>query len=289
MSVFDDMSDSQAPREADTLNGFIDPCYLYRTEGPLGRRVDAFSRYLIVDESTQSIFDHVSRLFANRSPILDIGCGVGTPLLPVGPTVFDRQDFVAIDLSLRQLRSILDVADNPIPRLSQANATQMPFPDDSFGAALARHMLYHIPKPQLAIAEAARVIREDGIFVATTNSSHSRPELQAAHQEAVSELGGRLIERISQVFDAETGEHKFISHFCSVKTLKWSGALVFPNISELLKYYCSTAYYKMAFDSDAGKKELLIRVTDILKNRFQGVQISISVEGAIFICNEPIS
>ena len=110
-------------------------------------------------------------------------------------------------------------------------------------------MLYHIPNPQLAIAEAARVIHDDGIFIATTNSSHSRPELQAAHQKAVSELGGRIIERISQVFDAETGEHKLASSFHSVKTLNWSGALVFPDISELLKYYCSSAYYKMAFDS----------------------------------------
>ena len=275
--------------ETGTLNEFIDPCYLYRTEGPLGRRVDAFSRYLVVNEATQSLFDYVSQLFADRSPILDMGCGVGTPLLPAGPTVFDRQDLIAIDLSLRQLKSILDVANNPIPRLIQASATQMPFPDDSFGAALARHMLYHIPKPQLAIAEAARVIRDDGIFVAITNSSHSRPELQAAHQEAVSELGGRLIERISQVFDAETGEHKLTSHFHSVKTLEWSGALVFPNISELLMYYCSTAYYKMAFDSDADKEELLSRVARILMGRFRDVQISITVGGAIFICNEPIS
>ena len=275
--------------EAGTLNEFIDPRYLYRTESPLGQRVSAFSRYLVVDETTQSLFDYVSQLFTDRSPILDIGCGVGTPLLPVGPTIFDRQNLIAIDLSLRQLKSILDVANNPIPRLIQADATQMPFPANSFGAALARHMLYHIPKPQLAIAEAARVIREDGIFVATTNSSHSRPELQAAHQEAVSELGGRLIERISQAFDAETGEHKLTSHFCSVKTLKWSGALVFPNISELLMYYCSTAYYKMAFNSDADKEELLSRVARILTGRFRDVQISITVGGAIFICNEPIS
>ena len=277
------------PREAGTLSEFIDPRFLYRTEVPLERRVDAFKRYFIVDEATQSLFDYVSQLLADRSPILDIGCGVGTPLLPVGPTVFDRQDLIAIDLSLRQLKSILDVANNPISRLIQASATQMPFPDGSFGAALARHMLYHIPKPQLAITEAARVIRDDGIFVAITNSSHSRPELQAAHQEAVSELGGRLIERISQVFDAETGEHKLTSHFHSVKTLKWSGALVFPNISELLMYYCSTAYYKMAFDSDADKEELLSRVARILTGRFRDVQISITVGGAIFICNEPIS
>ena len=192
---------------------FVDPCYLYRTEGPLERRVSAFSRYLIVDETTQSLFNYVSQLLTDRSPILDIGCGVGVPLLPVGPTVFDRQEFIAVDLSLRQLKSILDVADDPIPRLLQVNATELPFPSGSFGAALARHMLYHIPRPQLAIAEAARVVCEDGVFIATTNSSHSRPELQDAHQKAVDELGGRLVERISQVFDAETGGHKLTSSF----------------------------------------------------------------------------
>lgn len=208
--------------------------------------------------------------------------------MPVGPNVFDRQDLIAIDLSWRQLKSIFDAADNPIPRLLQGTAIQLPFTDSSFGAVLARHMLYHISQPQLAIAEVARVIRDDGIFVATTNSSHSRPELQAAHQKAVSELEGRRIERISKVFDAETGQHKLTSHFCSVKTLKWSGALAFPNISELLKYYRSSAYYKMAFDCDADKEELISRVAHILTNRFRDTQISISVGGAIFICSEPI-
>lgn len=274
--------------EAGTHYKSIDPRHLYRTEGPLERRVNAFSRYLIVDEAIQSIFDHVSQLFTGRSPILDIGCRVGTPLLPVGPTVFNRQDFIAVDLSLRQLKSILDVANNPTLRLLQANATQMPFPDGSFGAALARHMLYHIPNPQLAIAEAARVIDDDGIFVATTNSSHSRPELQSAHQKAVSELGGRLIERISQVFDAEIGGHKLESSFYSVKTLNWSGALAFPDISELLEYYSNSAYYKMAFDSATEQKKLLNRVADILTDKFRGVRISVTVGGAIFICKQPI-
>lgn len=274
--------------EDNVICRFIDPRYLYRTEGPLGRRVSAFSRYLVVDEATQSLFNYVSQLFTDRSPILDIGCGVGSSLLPVGPTVFDRQDFVAIDLSLRQLRSIFDVTSDPIPKLLQGNASQMPFSDSSFGAALARHMLYHIPKPRLAIAEAARVIRDDGIFVATTNSSHSRPELQAAHQEAVSELGGKLVERISQVFDAETGEHELASSFYSVQTFNWSGILAFPDIPELLKYYSSSAYYKMAFDSASDQKRLLRRVADILTDRFDSSRISITVGGAVFICNGPI-
>lgn len=112
--------------EADAYK-FVDPRYLYRTEVPLERRVNAFSRYLVIDEATQSIFNHVSQLLADRSPILDIGCGVGTTLLPVGPTILDRQDFIAVDLSLRQLKSIPDVANGPIPRLLQSDATQVPF------------------------------------------------------------------------------------------------------------------------------------------------------------------
>ena len=274
--------------EADTHYRSIDPRYLYRTEGLLERRVNAFSRYLSVDEATQSIFNHVSRLLADRSPIIDIGCGVGTPLLPVGPTIFDRHDLIAVDLSLRQLKSIHDVANKPSPRLLQVDAIRMPFPSSSFGAALARHMLYHIPDPQLAIAEAARVIDDDGIFVATTNSSRSRPELQVAHQKAVSELGGRLIERISQVFDAETGEQKLAFSFYNIETLNWSGALAFPDISELLEYYSSSAYYRMAFDSATDQKKLLNRVADILTDKFRGARISVTVGGAIFICKQPI-
>ncbi len=267
---------------------FIDPRYLYKTESPLRTKVNAFSRYLIVDEASRSVFNHVSQLLADKSPILDIGCGVGIPLLPVGPTVFDRQDFIAIDLSLRQLRSIRDSAKNPIPKLLQVDAIQMPFPDNSFGAVLARHMLYHVHNPQIAIAEAARVIRDDGIFIATTNSSHSRPELQDAHREAVSELGGRLLERISQVFDAENGEHKLTSLFYRVRTLSWSGILAFPDISEVLEYYRSSAYYKIAFDSEADRIRLLNLMADILIDRFGDGQISLTVGGAVFICDEPV-
>ena len=187
---------------------FIDPRPLYETEEPLSSRVGAFRRYLVVDSASRRLFLDLTQEIAGHSPIADIGCGVGVPLLPVGPTVMDRLDVIAGDISLRQLQSIREGGSERRQNMLQFDATRLPFRTASFGAAVARHMLYHVRDPRLAAAEASRVIRDEGLFVATTNSSSSRPQLQHAHAEAVADLGGRLVERMSTNFDAESGGRK---------------------------------------------------------------------------------
>ena len=267
---------------------FVDPRPLYETESSLSTRVRAFGRYLVVDKASQSLFDDVAREIARRSPVLDIGCGVGVPLLRVGPTVFDRPDMVAGDQSIRQLRSIGMAASDPPPRLLQFDAARLPFKAASFGSALARHMLYHVPDPRQAAAEAARVIHDDGLFVATTNSSSSRPELQDAHTEAVADLGGRLVERMSTNFDAESGGPKLLGSFLEVRAEPWSGVLAFPAVDAVLDYYRSTAYFKMAFDTAADRARLAGRVAEILRSRFGDGPAPLTVGGAVFICEGPI-
>ena len=267
---------------------FVDPRSLYETEVPLGTRVGVFSRYLIVDASSMGLFREVGEAISRHLPILDIGCGVGVPLLPVGPTVMDCSDVIAGDLSLRQLQSVAKSAPPPMPSLLQFDATCLPFKEGSFGSAVARHMLYHVPDPRLAAAEAVRVLRDDGIFVATTNSSNSRPELQQAHVEAVADLGGRLVERMSTVFDAEAGGEKLRSSFRQVHTALWSGVLAFPAVEALLDYYQSTAYFTLAFDAPADRARLAGRVAEILTSQFGSGPAPLTVGGAIFICTEPI-
>ena len=266
---------------------FVDPRRLYETEAPLSTRVGAFSRHLVVDRASQDLFHDVTLDIAQRSPVVDIGCGVGVPLLPVGPTVTDRRDVIAGDLSLGQLQSIRSSASEPLWRLLQFDATRLPFRSASFGCAVARHMLYHVPEPELAAAEAARVIREDGLFVATTNSSQSRPELQDAHRQAVVELGGRLVERMSTNFDAESGGEKLLGAFRQVRAASWSGVLAFPAVDAVLDYYRSAAYFKMAFDSEARRARLAERVAEILRSQFGDGPAPLTVGGAVFICTEP--
>ena len=266
----------------------VDPRRLYETEGPLGTRVAAFSRHLVVDTASQSLFRRVTEAISRHSPVVDIGCGLGVPLLPVGPTVMDGPDVIAGDLSMRQLRSIVTDDSGPAPRLLQFDAAHLPFKNGSFGSAVARHMLYHVPDPRQAAAEAARVLRDDGIFVATTNSSNSRPELQDAHAEAVAALGGRLVARMSAVFDAETGGEKLRGSFRRVYAASWSGVLAFPSVDAVLDYYRSTAYFKLAFDAAADRARLASRVAAILLSRFGSGACPLTVGGAVFTCTEPV-
>lgn len=267
---------------------FVDPRKLYKTESPLRTRVGVFGRYLVVDPASKSLFHDVTRAIARHSPIIDIGCGVGVPLLPVGPTIMDRRDMIAGDLSLRQLRAIERTGPRSPSNLLQFDATRLPVRSASFGAAVARHMLYHVRDPRLAAAEAARVIRGDGLFVATTNSSNSRPELQQTHQEAVVDLGGRLVERMSTNFDAESGRQKLTGSFRQVHAAPWSGVLAFPAVEAVLDYYQSTAYFKLAFDAEGDRNRLAKQVAKILTSRFKGGPVPLTVGGAIFKCTGPI-
>ena len=276
------MPDSAASKQ------FVDPRRLYATEAPLSTRVGSFNRFLLADGASQDLFRDVTQSIARHSPIADIGCGVGVPLLPVGPTAMDRRDVMAGDISLRQLQSIRRTAAEPLPNLLQFDAARLPFRSASVGCAVARHMLYHVRDPPLAAAEAARVIRSDGLFVATTNSSTSRPELQHAHTGAVAELGGRLVERMSTNFDAESGAQKLTGSFRRVRTEPWSGVLAFPNVDAVLDYYRSTAYFKMAFDTEADRERLAGLVSEILRPRFGEGSAPLTVGGAIFICTGPI-
>jgi SAM-dependent methyltransferase len=55
-------------------------------------------------------------------------------------------------------------------QITQGDATEMPFDDNSFTGAVCFTMLHHIPRPGLqdrAFAEVARVLRPGGVFAGT--------------------------------------------------------------------------------------------------------------------------
>ena len=267
---------------------FVDPGPLYETGVDLGVRVGVFGQHLRLDRGSLSRLQEVSDTLANQAPILDVGCGLGEPLLPVGPTVFDHADVVGGDLSLSQLQSIIARSGPAGPvRVARFDAACLPIRSRSIGAVLARHMLYHVPDPRVAAAEAARVLEADGVLVATTNSSRSRPELQDSHQKAVRLLGGKDLPRMSRNFDAETGSAKLAESFADIRTVPWSGLLDFPDLGAVLSYYRSTAYFRMAFDDEDQREHLADEVARLLEDRFSPHAPALTVSGAVFVCTGP--
>lgn len=83
------------------------------------------------------------------SRILDVGCGNGYfthYLAGLAPTV-------GVDLA----RAMLSL--NPSPRLVQGSALELPFSAASFELTFCSNLLHHLPSPEAAVAEMARVSR----------------------------------------------------------------------------------------------------------------------------------
>lgn len=106
--------------------------------------------------------------------VLEVGCGIAID----GRYLSERDvDYYAVDLSFESLR----LADNHFRqrglahRFTNADATQLPFPDNSFGFVYSIGVLHHVPDTPAACREVARVLRSGGkvrIMLYGRNSYH---------------------------------------------------------------------------------------------------------------------
>ena len=91
----------------------------------------------------------------------DVGCGNGRyidALRGAGARV------VGIDLSVGMLAGV-----SSPPALVAADSQALPLTDASLDAVMMMHMLYHVPDPAMAVAEASRVLRPAGTLLVATN------------------------------------------------------------------------------------------------------------------------
>ena len=104
-----------------------------------------------------------------------------------------------------------------------AEASRLPFPDASFDAVLASHMLYHVPDPAEALAEMAGVLRLNGIAVIATNGiCHIRELLDLRR----SVFGGEHGDQVSAAFTLENGRPLVEAVFATVELRKYPDRLV---------------------------------------------------------------
>ena len=92
-------------------------------------------------------------------------------------------------------------------RALDADASALPFPDASFDAVLAMHMLYHVPDPEIAVSEMARVLRPGGKLFVTTNGESDMDAINALRVQA---FGGPSIDPAVSRFGLEKA-HEFLS------------------------------------------------------------------------------
>jgi SAM-dependent methyltransferase len=145
-------------------------------------------------------------------PVLDLGCGDGR----LARAMRDTSGWIGVDIST----TLLAHAPRPVVH---ADGLHLPIRRNSIAAVAALWMLYHFAEPTLVIAEAHRVLRPGGFFVACTSARDDAPEL--------------LPPANPTSFDAEDAPAIVASVFGKVEVEHWDDQLVeLRDGAELYRY-----------------------------------------------------
>lgn len=147
----------------------------YRSLGPLQTRILTHQRHS--ERPNDPDLDVLRALrLSPAEGLLDVGSGTGEFLRRLRAEGHTGR-LCAIDAS----QAAVDAAGavQGVEAL-RGDAQALPYPDASFDAVTARHMLYHVPDPVLAIEQARRVLRAGGRFAAVVNIRCPMPLINAS-------------------------------------------------------------------------------------------------------------
>jgi SAM-dependent methyltransferase len=184
-------------------------------------------RFCTLETKNEADFIVPPLLQAGVRSVLEVGSNwgpVAERLAPHGVTT------VCVELDAEIAR----LAKKPAVR---ATADSLPFADACADAVTAMNVLYFLPRPEEAVAEARRVLRPDGTFVASTQMRDNDPELR----EVVPGWGA------PGTFDGEDAEALVRSVFEDVTVERWDVvAYRLPDRDAIAEYLA--VFYKLPED-----------------------------------------
>lgn len=110
----------------------------------------------------------LTRLVPPHGSVLDDGCGNGLLFDHFAKSGRSMERLYGVDLSMNMLafaQKRFEAIGLP-GALVRGDACRLPFAASSFDVVYARSLLHHLPAPAMGTAEAARVLKPGGLFVA---------------------------------------------------------------------------------------------------------------------------
>ncbi|MFZ5857530.1 MAG: class I SAM-dependent methyltransferase [Chloroflexota bacterium] len=217
---------------------FTDPNYLkfnqYRDSSNLDARAAIHQRF-----STNPygwfhwVFDRLSALPENAR-ILELGCGPGYLWKECGQPIPASWNITLSDLSPGMVdaawRNLVVIGRNF--KFEQIDAQSIPYPNETFDAVIANHMLYHVPDRRKALSEMRRVLKADGrLFTGTLGRNHMREMW-----EQLERVAPITRETITSAFTLENGTAQLQEFFPRVDVFQYEDNLRVTDVSAILAY-----------------------------------------------------
>ena len=242
---------------------YDDPGYVseqYRDAANLGVRVALHARFSTSGYPWQRwVFDGFDLPAGAR--ILEVGCGPGNlwaenlDRLPGGWNV------TLIDASPGMIQASKERLGDERFRFRLADAQELPFETTAFDAAVANHILYHVPDRERAISELSRVLGPSGVLYASTNGRDHNREMGRMLRVLFPARPSDDYHQAGLGFSLENGAGQLSRWFGSVCCRRREDSLFVTEVRPLVDYLLSgTAAHAAGHDGDvAGLTEFLGR------------------------------
>lgn len=182
------------------------------------------------------VFDHFD--LPKSAKILELGCGQGNLWLENKDRIPKDWDIILSDFS----EGMLDAARK---NLSESNHTfnfviidaqSIHYPDQSFDAVIANHMLYHVPDRKKTLSEISRVLKPNGYLYATTIGKNHIKEIKALKKKF-----GLAPDTIFSggSFTLENGKKQLDEWFKKIHLYRYKSGLKVTNAKHLIDYILS--------------------------------------------------
>ena len=213
----------------------------YRNSTNLDARIALHARFSVNPQGWQRwAFDQISLPMEAR--LLELGCGSGALWQQNLERIPLDWKIHLSDLSTGMLRQARDnlIEQMPSAYFQTIDAMAIPYPDASFEAVIANHMLYHVLDRQRALAEIRRVLKPGGQLYATTVGEGHLVELYELVQRFDCQIAadGWYLEPID--FTLENGESQLSVWFYFIKLRRYEDALEVTQAEPLVDYILST-------------------------------------------------
>jgi SAM-dependent methyltransferase len=124
---------------------------------------------------------------------VDVGTGTGTLAFALAPLV---REVVGVDLVPEMLEHArAAAADHPTVTFVEGDAHALPFADGAFDLAVTSRTIHHVPRPEAAIAELARVVRVGGRVLVVDQIASADP-LEALQHNRLERLRDASHQRV---------------------------------------------------------------------------------------------